>query len=96
MKFPETATLKEGHKEQFEKDVKAAMEIGKGRLGWDGQAEMMVELGFDALCFETLKTTKEERIKEMRLHIISIHVREVFRHFVGFTDQGLPIETNPV
>lgn len=88
--------LKEGHKEQFKKDVLRWAKTAQGVLGWSGQANMMVDLGMDRYLFPGRLKSKKKRIrrKVMKRILKDIAIRDVFRHIEGFDDEGYRICTS--
>ena len=69
---------KPGKEAEFEEAFKQAAQIGHGALGWQGQAEMMVELGLDKEL--KLRGTKKARITQMRRHLQSIFLETIYKH----------------
>ena len=61
MQLPKTAKLKEGHREQFERDLIEGRRLRTGVLGMSGQARLMVDLNLDRQLLG--QTAKSKRIR---------------------------------
>lgn len=85
----ETLKIKEGHLDSFKKDVMTARNIRVGYLGKNGQANMMLALGLDQIL--GIKGKKRIRKKRMKQMVEDMHnhvLRNVYRHFEGFDQDG--------
>ena len=74
---------KVGHEIQFVEALEKAQQIGHGSLGWQGQAEMMVDLGLTAtLEAEGVKFPKnrEKKIEKMRHILIGMFMDSIYEH----------------
>lgn len=74
---------KVGHEIQFVEALQKAHQIGHGALGWQGQAEMMVELGMvEILKKEGVKfpKSKEGQITKMRHVVIGMFMDNIYQH----------------
>lgn len=66
-KIEKVLVPKIGQEEKFLDALRSAQQIGNGKLGWDGQAEMMLDLGLlPSVGIKLKKGTREQQLKQVK------------------------------
>lgn len=69
---------KPGKEQEFYKALESTIQIAHGSLGWDGQAEMMVDLGLDSAIGAPLKGSRKQKIKKMKDFLIQTFLGSIY------------------
>lgn len=69
---------KPGKEQEFMAAMAEAHKIAHGALGWQGQAEMMVELGLDKV--HKLRGAKKARITQMKRLLQQMFLHNIYIH----------------
>lgn len=69
---------KPGKDQEFIKALESTQQIAHGSLGWDGQAEMMVDLGLHTAIGVSLKGSRKQKIKKMREYLIQTFLSSIY------------------
>jgi len=80
--------VKEGHEEEFQKDMEAARGYFKGDR--PDMVKIIFGMKMDRMLIPGVKKrlSRKRQIKQLLKEIKGDYIRRVFRHFKGFDDEG--------
>jgi len=71
---------KVGQDKEFTQAFNNAVQIGQGKLGWQGQAELMYNLGLIEHIGFKLKGSKRQKIAAIKNYLITIAMEEIYTY----------------
>lgn len=80
LKEDDVLVPKIGKEKEFLQAMSDMQKIGHGKLGWKGQAELMVDLDMSEALEVELKGTREEKVQQMMEYLQQAHLQSVYEY----------------